>query len=87
MFLRLFFLGRGEPVPAPEFLKGAMEFVPVSILGALVFLEFHHGPAQPVPKILAALAAILLSFSLGRDLLTILGGLLVYWLAVNFPPL
>jgi branched-subunit amino acid transport protein len=79
--LRLVFLGRKTPPKTPAFLKRAMEYVPVSILAALVFQEFFLGQGPLAPRLIAALAAILLFLGLARDLITILGGLIVYWAA------
>ncbi|MDR2405868.1 MAG: AzlD domain-containing protein [Deltaproteobacteria bacterium] len=82
-FLRLFFLGGKNPPPTPSALKPAMEFVPVSILSALVFTEFFASDTSLTPRLITAFVAILLSLGLGRDLITILGGLFVYWLSTT----
>jgi branched-subunit amino acid transport protein len=79
--LRLFFLGGKNPQPTPSFMKPAMEFVPVSILSALVFTEFFASDGALTPRLITAFVAIILSLGLGRDIITILGGLFVYWLS------
>jgi branched-subunit amino acid transport protein len=84
--LRLAFLGRREPVPAPGFLRPAMEHIPVSVLSALVFREFLLGGEGLTARLVAAFAALCLALGLRRDLITILGGLLAYWLAAAFLP-
>jgi branched-subunit amino acid transport protein len=77
--LRSFFLASKKPLRLPKSLMLAMDFVPVSVLAALVFQEFFF--AGPLfPSLMSALAALALALFLGRDLLTIGGGLAAYWL-------
>jgi branched-subunit amino acid transport protein len=82
--LRLVFLGRKDTAKAPAFLGKAMDYVPASILSALVFQEFFLGGGPLRPRIAAGVVALALALRPGRDVVTILGGLLAYWLVQNF---
>ncbi|MDR2339282.1 MAG: AzlD domain-containing protein [Deltaproteobacteria bacterium] len=85
--LRLFFLGRDEPVPSPDMLRAAMEHLPVSILSALVFREFILGGPGLTARLFSASVAVLLALTLRKDIVTILGGLLAYWAFTALSPL
>jgi branched-subunit amino acid transport protein len=77
--LRSVFLAAKTPWKIPKGLGVAMDFVPVSVLAALVFQEFFYsGPL--FPSLASALAALSLALFVRKDLLTIGGGLAVYWL-------
>ena len=83
LLYRLSFLdGRLKP---PRALAQGLEFVPVSVLAALVasgfFLDADKRFNLDGPALLAALAAGLTAWRLRRDLLTIGVGLAVYALA------
>ena len=83
---RLSFLdGRLKP---PRLLALGLEFVPVSVLAALVasgfFLDGEKHFTLSPPPLLAALAAGLAAWRWRRDLLTIGLGLAVYCLADYF---
>ncbi|MDR3155264.1 MAG: AzlD domain-containing protein [Deltaproteobacteria bacterium] len=80
MALRSFALSLKKPLSPPPKVADAMNYVPVSVLAALVFHEFFLGGAALFPRLAAALAALALALAFGRDLLTIAGGLLVFWL-------
>ncbi|MDR2611618.1 MAG: AzlD domain-containing protein [Deltaproteobacteria bacterium] len=77
--LRSLLLTIRRPLSPPPRLAAAMEYVPVSILGALVFQGFLLGGGPLLPRLAAGLAALSIALAFGRDLLTIAGGLLVYW--------
>ncbi|MDR1036029.1 MAG: AzlD domain-containing protein [Deltaproteobacteria bacterium] len=79
MVLRAFFFTVRRPLAPPPKIADAMEFVPVSILAALVSNEFLLSGGTLFPKLAAALGAILLAMAFARDILTIAGGLAVYW--------
>jgi branched-subunit amino acid transport protein len=77
--------GRLKP---PRLLALGLEFVPVSVLAALVasgfFLDGENKFTLSVPALLAALVAGLVAWRWRRDLLTIGLGLAVYALADYF---
>lgn len=83
---RLSFLG-GRLKP-PRLLVLGLEFVPVSVLAALVasgfLLDAERTFTLSPPALLAALAAGLAAWRWGRDILTIGLGLAVYGLADYF---
>ncbi|MDR1167252.1 MAG: AzlD domain-containing protein [Deltaproteobacteria bacterium] len=78
--LRLVFLAGRAPLKPPAFLAGALEFLPSSILAALVFQGFFLGEGPLWPRLSAGLAALILAWTLGKDLLTIGVGLGLFWL-------
>jgi branched-subunit amino acid transport protein len=80
MVLRAFFFTVGRPLAPPPKLAAAMEFVPVSILAALVSNEFLMSGGHLFPRLAAALGAVLFALAFSRDLLTIAAGLAVYWI-------
>ena len=82
---RYSFIGGRFKVELPEMIKRGLEFVPVSVMATLVALGFFVGSDKSFtldPASLAtALAASAAAFRFRRDLLTIVIGLAVYWLA------
>ena len=82
---RYSFIGGRFKIELPELVKRGLEFVPVSVMATLVALGFFVGPDKSFtldPASLAtALAASAVAFRFRRDLLTIITGLAVYWLA------
>lgn len=72
----------------PAQLKKSLEFVPVSVMAALVALGFFIDGRGDVsiypPSLAAALAAAGAALYFKRDLLTILIGLSVYWATKTF---
>jgi len=82
---RYSFIGGRFKIELPDLVKRGLEFVPVSVMAALVALGFFVGPDKSFtldPAGLAtALAASAAAFYFRRDLLTIVVGLAVYWLA------
>jgi branched-subunit amino acid transport protein len=88
MALRSFFFAVKRPLVPPPKLAVALEFVPVSILAALVAGEFLLGGGPLFPRLAAAMAATAIAMAFSRDILTIAGGLSVYWIldALNMAP-
>ena len=76
--LRSVFLAAKRPLRTPQALSSAIDFVPVSVLSALVFQEFFYA-APLFPSLLSGLLALGLALFVGRDLLTIGCGLAFYW--------
>ncbi|MDR2461283.1 MAG: AzlD domain-containing protein [Deltaproteobacteria bacterium] len=77
--LRAIFLAAQEPPSAPKVLEVAMDFVPIAVLSALVFQEFFVDKPL-LPSLGSALVALVLALTLGKDILTIAGGLLAYFI-------
>jgi branched-subunit amino acid transport protein len=86
--LRTIFLASRRPPRTPSWLAPAMEYVPVSILSALVFQGFLMGDGPLFPRLAAAAAALAAALAFSRDFLTIACGLLAYWIldALNVAP-
>ncbi len=84
-FYRYSFLGGLLKIKLPEIVRRGLEFVPVSVMAALVGLGFFLDEGKNFtlypPSLAAALAATLTAMRFGRDLLTIIVGLAVYWAA------
>jgi len=82
---RYSFIGGKMKFPMPALLKEALAFVPVSVMASLVALGFFIDKEGHIffywPNILAALAAAFMALRFKRDLLTIIMGLAVFWLA------
>jgi branched-subunit amino acid transport protein len=76
--LRYLFLGSQKELTQPRILKTAMEFLPISILAALVFQTFFLEPGPLWPRLVSGIVALALAWILEKDLLTILAGLVVY---------
>lgn len=85
---RYSFMGGRLNFSLPARLKKSLEFVPVSVMAALVALGFFIDEGGDVsiypPSLAAALAAGATALYFKRDLLTILIGLAVYWAVKNF---
>ncbi len=81
---RYSFVGGRLKIKMPEMVRRSLEFVPVSVMAALValgfFIDGDRNFAPSLPSLAAALAATLTALRFGRDLLTIVVGLAVYWL-------
>ena len=82
---RYSFVGGRLKIRMPEAVRRSLEFVPVSVMAALVGLGFFLDEGKNFtlypPSLAAALAATLTAVRFGRDLLTIIVGLAVYWVA------
>ena len=82
---RLSFLSGRMRFKMPDLMKEALIFVPVSVMAALVALGFFVNEAKEFtlhpPSLITALAATAVAWRFGRDLLTIIVGLAIYWLA------
>jgi Predicted membrane protein len=81
---RYSFIGGGLKSKMPDLIRRGLEFVPVSVLAALVatgfFLDEQKAFNLYLPSLVAAACATAVALRFGRDLLTILAGLAVYWL-------
>ena len=81
---RYSFIGGRVKTNLPEIVRRGLEYVPVSVMAALVGLGFFVDANKHftlyAPSLAAAVAAALLAWRFGRDLLTIIVGLAVYWL-------
>jgi branched-subunit amino acid transport protein len=73
MVLRAFIFTVKRPLAPPPKIADAMEFVPVSILAALVSNKLLRSGGTLFPKLAAALGAILLTMAFARVTLTIAG--------------
>ena len=86
-FYRYSFLSGRKNSNLPKWLQKALEFVPVSVMAALVSLGFFVSDQGVFylnpPSLAAAAAATGAAIFLKRDLLTILLGLGVYWALQN----
>jgi branched-subunit amino acid transport protein len=80
--LRSAFLASKKPIKVPESLRDAMGFVPACALSALVFQEFFFA-WHPGPSLISGIFALALALSFGKDLLTIGGGLALYWILTS----
>ncbi len=82
---RYSFIGVKITLKLPELVKECLNFVPVSVMAALVALGFFVDGGNNFflsgPHIITALVAALIALRYRRDLLTIIIGLAVYWLA------
>lgn len=82
---RYSFVGGRLKIRMPEAVRRSLEFVPVSVMAALValgfFIDGDKNFALYLPSLAAALAATVTARRFGHDLLTITVGLAVYWLA------
>lgn len=80
---RYSFIGGGLKSKMPDLVKRGLEFVPVSVLAALVasgfFLDAQKSFTIYVPSLTAAVCASVVALRFGRDLLTIIVGLAAYW--------
>lgn len=80
---RYSFIGGAMKSRMPELVRRGLEFVPVSVLAALVglgfFLDEQKSFSLYLPSLAAAACAVLAALRFGRDLLTIIVGLVVYW--------
>lgn len=80
---RYSFIGGGLKSKMPDLIKRGLEFVPVSVLAALVasgfFLDAQKSFTLYVPSLAAAACATVAALRFGRDLLTIIAGLAAYW--------
>lgn len=87
-FYRYSFVGGLLKLKLPEIVRQGLEFVPVSVMAALVGLGFFLDEGKSFtlypPSLAAALAATLTAMRFGRDLLTIIVGLSVYRIAELF---
>lgn len=81
---RYSFIGGGLKSKMPGLVRRGLEFVPVSVLAALVatgfFLDDQKAFSLYLPSLAAAVCATAAALRFGRDLLTIMVGLAVYWL-------
>ncbi|UQZ89823.1 branched-chain amino acid ABC transporter [Deltaproteobacteria bacterium Smac51] len=84
-FIRFSFIGGRMKFVMPEMVRRGLDFVPVSVMAALVALGFFVDDQKTFvlygPSLAAAGMASLLAWKFGRDVLTIAAGLAVYWLA------
>lgn len=75
----------GDRIVLPPLLKQGLAFVPVTVLTAIVVpmtLAPHHKGLELTwhnPQLIGAIAAIAISAFTGKQLLTIIGGLLVFF--------
>lgn len=80
---RYSFIGGGVEAKMPDLIKRGLEFVPVSVLAALVaagfFLDDQKSFSLYLPSLVAAACATAVALRFGRDLLTIMAGLVVCW--------
>lgn len=85
---RYSFMGGRLTFSLPASLKKSLEFVPVSVMAALVALGFFLDERGDFsiypPSLTAAVAAAATALYFKRDLLTIVIGLAVYWTVRNF---
>lgn len=83
LIYRLSFFGGLVKFTPPRQLKKALEYVPVSVMAALVGLGFFINAEGAFslygPSLAAAAVATAVAVSFRRDLLTIIIGLAVYW--------
>ena len=81
---RCSFIGGRLKFEMPALVKRGLEFVPVSVMAALVALGFFVDAEKSFSlnpaSLAAALAASAVAFRFRRDLLTIIVGMMVYWL-------
>lgn len=80
---RYSFIGGGLKSKMPDLIRRGLEFVPVSVLAALVamgfFLDEQKSFSFYLPSLAAAACAAAAALRFGRDLLTIIVGLAAYW--------
>ena len=81
----LFFL-LGDRIAFPAWLTQALNFVPVTVLSAIILpmILMPHGAGLELhlhnPQLLAALVAVVVCLFSGRQMLTIAAGLLAFFL-------
>ncbi|MDR1044026.1 MAG: AzlD domain-containing protein [Candidatus Adiutrix sp.] len=82
---RLSFLSGRLNFKMPELVREALSLAPVSVMATLVALGFFVNQAGEfnldLPGLITALAATFVAWRFGRDILTIVAGLAVYWAA------
>jgi branched-subunit amino acid transport protein len=83
---RLSFIALHNRWAPPELFRRALHFVPVTVLTAIIVPELimHGGPAQISllnPRVIAGLVAIFVAWRWKNTVLTIVTGMVVFWVA------
>ena len=85
VFVKAIFFILGDRVVFPEWLKLALNFVPVTVLTAIItpMILSPHGKELELhwhnPQLVASLVAVAVSWYSGRQMLTILLGLISFF--------